>query len=211
MGDVRGSGSVGDGEGPDRSDTSERLVRAAFEAFVAVGFEETRVQDIAKAAGFTTGAIYRHFENKAALLSAAMRLYGASFLDGALGRLVVEHDIDTMIDLGTDSLAGPATDLHRVLTDVSAIAVRDPQVRGALGDLLDDVRSAFVQAIEGAQADGDIDPTMPAGAIVDTVLTLMVGSFVVKALGLSQAEELEARVVMDRMVRSLEPRPAQGP
>lgn len=125
MGDGRGASPAAGVVEVDLTDTRERLLRAAFAAFVSEGFERARVQDIAAAAGFTTGAIYRNFESKIDLLLAVMRRYGSSFLEGELGRLAREHDGDTLVDLGATTLAGPASDLHRVLIDVAGVAARD--------------------------------------------------------------------------------------
>ncbi|MEM7331967.1 MAG: TetR family transcriptional regulator [Chloroflexota bacterium] len=47
--------------------TRQDLLDAALETFSVKGYQATRLQDIAKAAGTTRGAIYHHFENKAAL------------------------------------------------------------------------------------------------------------------------------------------------
>ncbi len=52
--------------------TRERLVAAAIEVFVEQGYEQARVQDIARAAGLTTGAIYANFRDKRELLLAAI-------------------------------------------------------------------------------------------------------------------------------------------
>ena len=44
--------------------TKEKIKRAALELFVAKGVDGTGVREIAKAAGITEGAIYRHFKGK---------------------------------------------------------------------------------------------------------------------------------------------------
>lgn len=52
--------------------TRQRLLQAATEVFLEKGFEGTRVAEVARRAGLTTGAIYGNFDNKAALLTAAL-------------------------------------------------------------------------------------------------------------------------------------------
>ncbi len=52
--------------------TRERLLTAATEVFLEKGFEGTRVAEVARRAGLTTGAIYGNFESKADLLTAAL-------------------------------------------------------------------------------------------------------------------------------------------
>ncbi len=48
----------------DGAKTRERILAQALRLFVEQGFAETTTRDIAKAAGITEGAIYRHFESK---------------------------------------------------------------------------------------------------------------------------------------------------
>ncbi len=69
---------VGETSPPDS--TRQRLLDAASEVFLEKGYEGTRVAEIARRAGLTTGAIYGNFESKADLLTAAL----ASVVDAAL-------------------------------------------------------------------------------------------------------------------------------
>jgi AcrR family transcriptional regulator len=60
--------------------TRQRLLEAALEVIDRDGFEAAKVQDVAHAAGVTTGAIYSHFRNMDELLAVALagRLIEAS-------------------------------------------------------------------------------------------------------------------------------------
>ena len=57
---------------PATENTRQRLLDAATEVFLEKGYEGTRVAEIARRAGLTTGAIYGNFESKADLLTAAL-------------------------------------------------------------------------------------------------------------------------------------------
>src|ERR1700751_730485 len=50
--------------------TRESLVRAGRELFGQKGFRQTSVEDLARAARVTTGALYHHFPTKTALFEA---------------------------------------------------------------------------------------------------------------------------------------------
>jgi AcrR family transcriptional regulator len=52
--------------------TRQRLLDAATEVFLEKGYDGTRVAEIARRAGLTTGAIYGNFGSKADLLTAAL-------------------------------------------------------------------------------------------------------------------------------------------
>lgn len=54
------------------ADTRARLVAAAMEVFLERGYADTRVQDITDAAGFTTGALYSHFNSRMEILAEAL-------------------------------------------------------------------------------------------------------------------------------------------
>jgi TetR/AcrR family acrAB operon transcriptional repressor len=54
----------------DAAQTRQDVIDAALKVFSQSGYHAARLNDIAKAAGVTRGAIYHHFENKAGLYSA---------------------------------------------------------------------------------------------------------------------------------------------
>jgi AcrR family transcriptional regulator len=63
--------------------TREALVRAAREVFARDGFHAARLDAIARAAGFSKGAVYSNFGSKAELFLAAVDLNLAAVLDVA--------------------------------------------------------------------------------------------------------------------------------
>lgn len=48
----------------DKSQTHQQILNAAFEEFSAHGFEGASIRDIAKKAGVTSAALYRHCTDK---------------------------------------------------------------------------------------------------------------------------------------------------
>lgn len=56
---------------PERSEATQRsLVEAARDLFASEGYSDTQLDDVVRAAGVTKGALYHHFEGKAALFRA---------------------------------------------------------------------------------------------------------------------------------------------
>ena len=70
---------------PDIS-TRERLIAAAIEVFAEQGYEGARLQDIARGAGLTTGAVYANYRGKAELLFDAIGARAGAELDGLLSK-----------------------------------------------------------------------------------------------------------------------------
>src|SRR5687767_15926988 len=64
--------------------TRERLLAAATAVFCERGYDGAGVQEIARRAGLTTGAIYANFRGKADLLFEAIGARSASELDDLL-------------------------------------------------------------------------------------------------------------------------------
>ncbi len=60
-----------------KTETRALLVSAGLELFAERGFEIATLDEVALAAGFTKGAIYRHFPSKGAFLLALFEQYAA--------------------------------------------------------------------------------------------------------------------------------------
>lgn len=53
---------------PTEADTQERILKAAQKLFARKGYGGTTTKDLAQAAGVAEGTLFRHFENKKAIL-----------------------------------------------------------------------------------------------------------------------------------------------
>jgi AcrR family transcriptional regulator len=67
-------------------ETRALLVAAGLELFAERGFERATLDEVALAAGFTKGAIYRHFPSKGAFLLALFEQYAAAARAGSGAR-----------------------------------------------------------------------------------------------------------------------------
>lgn len=63
------AGTHGPASRPGRENVRERLLDAAAEEFTERGFAAAKLQDIARRAGFTKGAVYSNFDSKQALFA----------------------------------------------------------------------------------------------------------------------------------------------
>jgi len=68
----------------------ERLLDAAARLFARFGFDKTSVDDIARAAGVSKGAVYLHWPSKMRLFEAVLVREGLALLDDIVQRL--DHD-----------------------------------------------------------------------------------------------------------------------
>src|SRR5262245_33218470 len=82
--------------------TRERLVAAAAAVFAERGYDRAGVQEIARRAGLTTGAIYGRFSGKAELLKVAIEEHSTDELDELFASNDFEgHASDILTTVGT--------------------------------------------------------------------------------------------------------------
>jgi AcrR family transcriptional regulator len=89
----------------DTQKTRQDILQAAVENFSDKGFFNTSLNDIAKTAGVTRGAVYWHFDNKADIFNALHRDLHEPFIQHILA------------DLETDS-AHPVEQLQNLMTQL---------------------------------------------------------------------------------------------
>src|SRR3990170_430701 len=135
----------------DADPIRSKLIAAAAEVFSEKGYDGAGVAEIARRAGYTTGAIYGRFTGKAELLLAAIEARSESELD----TLFNEHRFE-----------GKVTD---ILTTVGSHLVTDqmdPESRRLMPGALDLRGDRLADLVTEAQATGAIDPALDREAVV---------------------------------------------
>ena len=151
----------------DAAETARRVLEAARERFAADGFAAASVDDIARSAGVTRGAVYHHYDGKLGLFRAV-----AERLQGELAaRVVAEAEKQT--DAAAQLRAGSHAFLDAITADRAArvLLVDAPAALGwrqwreldaaasgrelrdaidALGTVPPDVADALTQQLSGA-------------------------------------------------------------
>ncbi|MGW5382995.1 TetR/AcrR family transcriptional regulator [Nocardia sp. NPDC003963] len=146
-----------------RTEVRRRLLAAAARIFAERGYADSRLEDIAYAAGFSKGAVYSNFGGK-------QDLFGAILGERADTELVaVVNDADDGRDLG--EVAGHAaravarrivedTERGRLGLEFAARAARDEQARSVLTPLRRAQREAAARAVTQVTERGGIRPAV---------------------------------------------------
>jgi len=143
--------------------TRAALVAAGRQLFGTKGFAATSVEDIAKAARVTTGALYHHFPTKAAVFEAVFEQVHADLMTASIAAAANAADAIDLLSAGFGAF------LDKVLEpEVQRIIITDaPAVLGLARFTELDERYAFaatVAALEVANASGvlrvDDPPTL---------------------------------------------------
>ncbi len=168
------------------SDTRDRLVQAAAEIFREKGFTGSRVQDIARRAGFTSGALYSYFDSRAALLAEAITVENDRLLrdmsDG-LGR--VDLPVTAEIAAALSQFAGlEFSPTDQLLLDGLAICAREPDARQRIGDAIRHFATQLEGRLERTPSlDGSHLSDDPA-AVSFLMVVFLAGVTAVRAAGL---------------------------
>jgi AcrR family transcriptional regulator len=194
---------------PDTSGrtTRQRLVDAAAEVFAETGWDSATVADIVERAGLTTGALYSHFSNKAALLVEVIaQMTSAQDVHMSALQTDTQPQPGMRDDVMTDAWGwvDPArADDRAVSLEAHVACRRDDEVRDRLG-ALDDARIGEVTAlIERLQRDGIMDPAVDARALAVWFVLVPLGAAVLEASGVQLPPRPAWMSVVDRMLASV--------
>ena len=150
--------------------TRAALVAAARALFGRQGFSETSVDDIARQARVTTGALYHHFATKTALFEAVFeQLHQEALVQSAAATGGGRDDLDRLArgsDAFLDSVLDP--EVQRIII-VDAPAVLGPERFTELDERY--AFSAIVQLLQGARTAGILHTEDP-----ETLARLLIGA-----------------------------------
>jgi AcrR family transcriptional regulator len=167
--------------------TRDRLLSAAVDVFVEHGYEGARLQDIARAAGLTTGAVYANFRGKDELLFAAIGARADIEMDSLLEE-VRDRTPRALLELLGDRLMA-ARSQPPLLIDAIAAARRDEELAAVLRARLDDRERLLVDIVERGKREGVIDAEVDSDAFARFGVTLAMGALVLRALKIDAPAE----------------------
>lgn len=155
------------------------IVAAAFEVFAEKGFARAKLDDIARRAGVSKGAVYLYFETKEDIFRAVVAQGVAPSFEAAL-TMLAQHP-------------GPFPDLARALTERVAEIVGQTPVGGVVKMVIGEARNfpelarvwhdqlvgraieALAGAVAAAQARGEVRPGDPRAHALTLISPLLVG------------------------------------
>lgn len=184
--------------------TRDRLIAAAIEVFAEQGYESARLQDIARAAGLTTGAVYANYRGKAELLFDAIGARAGAELDGLLhgtndvgARAVLER-------LG-DRLPEPRAANPSLLVDAIAAARRDADLAALLRTRLAKREAMLADVVGRAKHDGAVADEISTDAVARFCTMLATGALVLRSLGIDQPDPDDWHALIARLLDALAP------
>jgi AcrR family transcriptional regulator len=203
MPDVTGAGDVA--AGPAHDDVRARLVQAAAAVFAREGYAGTKIMDIVREAGVSTGTVYGRFRSKNELLREAV--VGASTRGGVLASTA--RSLGDLFRFGTRLADRPLYAFEALRLEAYVTARREPEVARALADAFAHWREGVEPLVAAAQTDGEIADVDPE-AVLFLYRTLYLGMLLHRASGMDGPDPHAWDALVERVVAGLG-RPGGGP
>jgi AcrR family transcriptional regulator len=189
---------------PQTATTRERLIEAAADVIADEGYDRAGVQEIARRAGLTNGAIYANFRDKSELLAEAVEM-GLTRLFGIVDE---SYSADTtaaqVIEMVGRTLALHTPARNRTLvSEALAAARRDPDVGARVRQLLGQLETRVTSTVGEAREDGDIAEDVDPTALARFAVALAIGYHVTYTTGMPEPDHEAWTRLMTRVVASL--------
>lgn len=177
----------------------EQLLDAAARVFARQGYAGTKIQDIVREAGLSTGAVYGRFSSKNELLREAVvrrTVHGASVGLEDAGRVA---DLITRTATLRDE---PLTDAEAVRVEAYVTARRELDVAAAVVDAHAHWRAAVQPLVDAALADGTVADGVDPEAVLFFLRTVHLGLLLQRGAGASTPDAASWNDLITRIVAS---------
>lgn len=186
----------------------EKLIAAAAVVFAEKGYDGAGVAEIARRAGYTTGAIYGRFTGKAQLLLAAIGARSENELDQLFNEHRFEGKVtDILTTVGSHLVTDEMGPESALLLEAFVAARRDPEVRLLMQGLLDLRSDRLADLVTEAQATGAIDPALDTEAVVRFCHAVGFGFLLFRAVDIDLPAAAPWEDLIARLVNALDSSP----
>jgi AcrR family transcriptional regulator len=145
----------------------DAIFDAAIEIFAAKGFDETTVEDVARAAGVSRASFFRYFSSKDDLLAQNVMRYGSALTEGIKACPPMFTPLQTMHE--TVLSVARQTGTHPRTRQVIEVSLRSASAMQAhasrLLEVEESVAVAFAERTKGSSKD-DLEPRLLAAITV---------------------------------------------
>ncbi|MEU0883089.1 helix-turn-helix domain-containing protein [Lentzea sp. NPDC005914] len=155
--------------------THEDLLRAGRKVFLRRGFLAATVEEIAADAGYTRGAVYKHFGGKEGMWLAIVEADADTHLQGlrtALAQATGRDDLVAILGTVTD---GDAAKWTTAAAEVLAATAQQPEIAAQIAVLQARHDDQVVALLEKHAGRLGLEPAMPLGQMVVMLGALGIG------------------------------------
>ena len=177
-----------------------RLLDAAARVFARQGYAGTKVMDIVREAGLSTGAVYGRFRSKNDLLRAAVlerTVHVARLGDPGITRVA-----DLLARMGRVT-SGPLSDDEAVRLETFVAARREAEVAQAINDAIARGRAITQPLLDAAVADGTLASDVDPEAVLFYMRSVGLGMLLQRAAGVPAPDPEAWESLLGRLLASI--------
>jgi AcrR family transcriptional regulator len=189
---------------PEADPTRDRLLAAAAAVFAEKGYDRAGVQEIARRAGFTTGAIYGRFRGKAELLLAAIEQQS----DDEFEQLFADHRfegkaVDILATVGSHLVVEEFDAGQALLLEAFVAGRREPGLAHTLRSVIEERVDHLTELIEQGKMTGSIDPELDTLSVARFCHAVALGFLLLNALDLERPQSDPWDTLIDRLIAAI--------
>lgn len=176
-----------------------QLLEAAARVFARQGYSGTKIQDIVRESGLSTGAVYGRFSSKDHLLrEAVIARTGKVANPGSATGARVADLIRRSARLSSEAL----TDDEAVRLEAFVTARREPDVAAAVADAQAEWRASIQPVVDAAVVDGTVAEGVDPEAVLFFVRSMHLGLLLQQGAGLPGPDPAGWAELIGRIVAS---------
>ncbi|OFV87742.1 MAG: hypothetical protein A3J75_04770, partial [Acidobacteria bacterium RBG_16_68_9] len=190
--------------GVDSEATQARITEAACRCFAEHGYSKTSNQEIARAAGLTTGALYHYFDSKADLFAAVHRHVQRVLLGIYQRAFAEETTCVAQLSAGLEAALAITREQPKLAHFASTADLeiqRNPELSAMLQPDSQGVRTFFTQLLTAGYERGEIAPGVDVEAVVNLVVASLFGLAWLRSQVESQEAYADATHAFQRLLR----------
>jgi AcrR family transcriptional regulator len=188
-------------------DTRARLIEAASRSFADHGYDGTRIAEIARQAGLSSGAIYAHYASKAELLLASLQARSQGEIAGLVRSDRPDDLLSTIVSMGS-SLDRPDHHESGLLIEAIVASRRDSELRALLAEGMAGREAMLADLLRVSQDGGQIADSVAPEVAARFLLMVRLGA---KLLGLLELDPLGSEdwtTFVEQLVGAVRQQPA---
>jgi AcrR family transcriptional regulator len=187
-------------------DQQNAILDAAVVVIAQRGAASTRLADVARAIGRSTGTLQHYFGSRDELLAAAFRRLNDAGAEAARAAAAEIDDPWARLQSVLDEVLGGGPDWTaewQVWLEFWTACARDPQLRALTGDVYATWRSLIAEAIAEGRRSGAFTPVAPPAEVAAALLALLDGLALHALLGIAgDRRQATARRIVRRVAAS---------
>ena len=168
-----------------RQERCQQIIDAAEVCFARLGIHGATLEDIRKEAGLSRGAVYNYFKSKEDIVE-GLREQSRETDMAAFERNVTGGDalgdLLTMFRYAWRRNIGPRRDIDsRTALFLWAEALINKRIHASQMRLIEANRPLAIRLVKRAQEEGQLNPDLPAAAVMETLFAMSIGITVLAA------------------------------